>query len=199
MKQDVAFFAMGLVALAGEKIMSTKIFSYLSCTGACLSYYLPEVLGRHLPETMPDVEWLADRCLRSVLFAGGSISLWQEDELLQLHRVRGDGEKISWWLLWALCSQPVHQELPSQFRAWKYVQIMSCHFISDCTVLATLALIYSALINIFLRYSPLATKKTILPRQILMVSCNQYICSLCHWTFCIISFKTSSEINGRSL
>ena len=50
---------------------------------------------------------------------------------------------------------------------------MSCHFISDCTVLATLAFIYSALINIFLRYSPLATKTTILPRQLLVVSCNQ--------------------------
>ena len=45
-------------------------------------------------------------------------------------------------------------------------------------VLATLALIYSALINIFLRYSPLATKKTILPRQILMVPCNQYMFSM---------------------
>ena len=55
---------------------------------------------------------------------------------------------------------------------------MSCHFISDCTVQATLAFIYSAPINIFLRCSPLATKTTVLPRQLLMVSCNQYMFSM---------------------
>ena len=60
--QDTAFFAMGFVALIGQWQIHSQIAFDQFLTGACFCYYLPEVLGRHLPETMEDISWQAQRC-----------------------------------------------------------------------------------------------------------------------------------------
>ena len=53
--QDAVFFILGLTSLIGRSRFPP---GPLLAAGACTCYYLPEILGRPLPETMYDVLYL---------------------------------------------------------------------------------------------------------------------------------------------
>ena len=62
--QEGAFFILGLTAALGlppSPRHSQHTFLSLPLPGSCACYYLPEVLGSPLPETMDDVLYLRER------------------------------------------------------------------------------------------------------------------------------------------